>query len=98
MSHRFDSLLAAAGLSVQSYASGTESLHSNGLSSMTRMRASRARREQLALRFAALTAREREALQQVIQGKMNKQIAATSCRAASPGPSLTSSPCPSRSI
>jgi len=40
-------------------------------------RASRARREQLALRFAALTAREREVLQQVVQGKMNKQIAAT---------------------
>jgi len=41
---------------------------------------------------------EKEVLTLVLAGRMNKQIAATSCRAASPGPSLTSSPCPSRSI
>lgn len=41
------------------------------------VRASRARREQLGRRFAALTAREREVLEHVVQGKLNKQIAAT---------------------
>jgi two-component system response regulator FixJ len=39
-------------------------------------RASRARREQLAHRFAALTEREREVLGHVVHGRMNKQIAA----------------------
>lgn len=41
------------------------------------VRASRARQEQLGRRFAALTARQREVLERVVQGKMNKQIAAT---------------------
>jgi len=39
-------------------------------------RAARARRGQLAQRFAALTAREREVLEHVVHGRMNKQIAA----------------------
>ena len=39
-------------------------------------RAARLRREQLEQRFAALTAREREVLEQVVHGRMNKQIAA----------------------
>jgi len=39
-------------------------------------RAARARREQLEQRFAALTEREREVLGYVINGRMNKQIAA----------------------
>jgi FixJ family two-component response regulator len=39
-------------------------------------RASRARREQLEHRFAALTEREREVLGHVVHGRMNKQIAA----------------------
>jgi len=40
-------------------------------------RASRDRREQLEHRFAALTERETEVLAEVVQGRMNKQIAAT---------------------
>ncbi len=39
-------------------------------------RASRAQHEQLERRFAALTEREREVLAHVVQGRMNKQIAA----------------------
>ena len=39
-------------------------------------RAVRVRREQLEQRFAALTPREREVLEQVVRGRMNKQIAA----------------------
>jgi two-component system, LuxR family, response regulator FixJ len=39
-------------------------------------RASRAHREQLQQRFDALTGREREVLEQVVRGRMNKQIAA----------------------
>jgi FixJ family two-component response regulator len=39
-------------------------------------RATRTRREQLEQRFVALTAREREVLEYVVQGRMNKQIAA----------------------
>jgi FixJ family two-component response regulator len=39
-------------------------------------RAVRVRREQLEQRFAALTAREREVLEHVVHGRMNKQIAA----------------------
>jgi FixJ family two-component response regulator len=39
-------------------------------------RASRARREQLEHRFAALTERERQVLGHVVHGRMNKQIAA----------------------
>ena len=39
-------------------------------------RATRARHEQLGQRFAALTEREREVLEQVVRGRMNKQIAA----------------------
>jgi len=38
-------------------------------------RAGRARREALRARFAGLTLREREVLQHVVQGKLNKQIA-----------------------
>jgi two-component system response regulator FixJ len=41
-----------------------------------RERAERARREALRGRFAALSPREREVLQHVVQGKLNKQIAA----------------------
>jgi FixJ family two-component response regulator len=40
-----------------------------------RERAGRARRETLRARFTALTPREREVLQHVVQGKLNKQIA-----------------------
>ena len=40
-----------------------------------RERAGRARREALRSRFAALTPREREVLQHVVQGKLNKEIA-----------------------
>jgi FixJ family two-component response regulator len=40
-------------------------------------RASRARHEQLGRRFAVLTEREREVLEQVVHGRMNKQIAAS---------------------
>jgi len=40
-------------------------------------RASRDRRERLESRFAALTERETEVLAEVVQGRMNKQIAAT---------------------
>ena len=39
-------------------------------------RASRDRHEQLGRRFAGLTEREREVLEQVVHGRMNKQIAA----------------------
>ena len=39
-------------------------------------RAARTRREQLEQRFAALTVREREVLEHVVHGRMNKQIAA----------------------
>jgi FixJ family two-component response regulator len=39
-------------------------------------RAARVRRAQLEQRFAALTVREREVLEQVVHGRMNKQIAA----------------------
>ena len=42
----------------------------------THARASRAQREQLKQRFAALTVRELEVLKHVVQGQMNKQIAA----------------------
>ena len=41
----------------------------------TRERAGRARLDALRARFAALTPREREVLQHVVQGKLNKQIA-----------------------
>ena len=41
------------------------------------LRASRDRREQLEIRFAALTERETEVLAEVVHGRMNKQIAAT---------------------
>lgn len=40
-------------------------------------RASRDRRQQLERRFSALTERETEVLEQVVHGRMNKQIAAT---------------------
>lgn len=40
-------------------------------------RVSRAQHAQLARRFAALTEREREVLEQVVHGRMNKQIAAS---------------------
>jgi FixJ family two-component response regulator len=40
-----------------------------------RERAGRARLEALRARFTALTSREREVLQHVVQGKLNKQIA-----------------------
>ena len=40
-----------------------------------RERAGRARLEALRMRFSALTPREREVLQHVVQGKLNKQIA-----------------------
>jgi FixJ family two-component response regulator len=40
------------------------------------IRAARARRGQLERRFAALTARERQVLEHVVHGRMNKQIAA----------------------
>jgi FixJ family two-component response regulator len=46
------------------------------LESDARARSSRARRAQLEQRFAALTERETEVLAQVVQGRMNKQIAA----------------------
>jgi len=46
------------------------------LESDARLRAARAQREDLAHRFAALTAREREVLDHVVHGRMNKQIAA----------------------
>lgn len=39
-------------------------------------RTARVKREQLEQRFAALTVREREVLEQVVHGRMNKQIAA----------------------
>ena len=39
-------------------------------------RAARMKREQLEQRFAALTVREREVLEHVVHGRMNKQIAA----------------------
>ena len=39
-------------------------------------RAARVRREQLERRFGALTGREREVLEHVVRGRMNKQIAA----------------------
>ena len=42
-------------------------------------RVARLKREQLEQRFAALTVREREVLEQVVQGRMNKQIAAALC-------------------
>jgi len=42
----------------------------------TKARAVRVRREQLEQRFAVLTAREREVLEHVVHGRMNKQIAA----------------------
>jgi FixJ family two-component response regulator len=41
----------------------------------SRGRAAHARLESLLARFAALTAREREVLQHVVQGRLNKQIA-----------------------
>jgi len=40
------------------------------------VRAARVRRGQLEQRFAALTVREREVLEHVVHGRMNKQIAA----------------------
>ncbi len=40
------------------------------------MRTARARRKAVEGRFEALTAREREVLRHVVQGRMNKQIAA----------------------
>ena len=42
----------------------------------TSARAARVRRSQLRQRFAALTVREREVLEHVVHGRMNKQIAA----------------------
>ncbi len=47
------------------------------LESDARSRAVRAQHEDLAKRFATLTVREREVLEHVVHGRMNKQIAAT---------------------